>query len=780
MRHSIHAACLLMSTVGLPALAIAATDDAAAETTSGTTASAADAAGRLEEVVVTARKRAEDLQAVPLSAQVVNAEQLAQRNHNTLIDLAHSLPGVTVAPGGGTQILSIRGIGSGPNESFDQSVGLFIDGIFHGRSRSTTATFLDVDSVEVLKGPQSTYFGNNAIAGALNINSKKPGDAFNGWTRMLYGQFGQYAIEGAVGGAISDTFTARVAATANGVDEGWIKNINLDNSAPVVRNRAARATFGLQLSESFDALLKVEGGRNVTEGAPFGTEPMQVFNCPPISPFPPDIFGGCAAYVGQPTVDSRSNVDAAGQGTELSNFESVLTLNYNLGAMQLTSVTGYYHFDYNLNFNNSGLPVPTVTTNAPEDYRQFSQELRLASQSGQTVEYLAGLYFQDGSGHYELENNFIFAGPAFFAPGDPVLAYLPLGDNVIYDQDEQSYGVFGAVTWNVTERLKLNAGLRGTWVKKDFTQTIVYGQGTRTYGGLVPLPDALQLPGGYFGQGVPGTQGGERSDDAWQPSVQATYELRPGAMLYASFAKGFKSGGFNGLDRSGLAEAVPYEPEYVRAYEVGLKSTWLDDTLRLNLALFRSNYTDLQSSGFRFNPQAGAFFSVVSNAASSRTEGVELETRWVVGERLRVGLNVAYTDVSYLSYPQAPPTLLQTSQGIGMRDASGTPVGEPLWSGSASVAYSLPIASDYRLTTDASPFCTSRSRNVDAFARLVSSSPYCRLDARVSLDRQGGPWSVDLIGNNLTDRVILTAAGGFYTASRQPPRSVALQFQYRW
>src|SRR5882762_5906458 len=196
---------------------------------------------RLEEIIVTAQKRTENLQDVPVSVQVIGGQILAQQNHNSLEELTQTVPAVHISAGAdqnGSNSIFIRGIGSGSDPSFDQSVAVFTDDIYKGRSRMSEAAFLDLDRIEVLKGPQTTFFGNNAIAGALNIVTKKPGDHFDAWSRALYGMFGQYAVEGAVSGPITDTFGARLAVTRNGDDRGWIENVSLGEHAPRINNLA--------------------------------------------------------------------------------------------------------------------------------------------------------------------------------------------------------------------------------------------------------------------------------------------------------------------------------------------------------------------------------------------------------------------------------------------------------------------------------------------------------------------------------------------------------------
>src|SRR2546421_2164472 len=194
--------------------------------------------------------------------------------------------------------------------------------IYHGRSRTTQATFLDLDRIEVLKGPQSTFFGNNAIAGALSIVTRKPGDTLDGFARALYGEYGQYAAEGAVGGPLNDKLGARAAVTFNGGD-GWIKNVNTGEYAPHVHDMAGRVTLLFKATEDLEATLKIEGSKHRETGAAFSGQPMQIVNCPPPPPITPNFAGpGCAQYLsvgGLPTgFDNNRTGDDPGQGNDLS------------------------------------------------------------------------------------------------------------------------------------------------------------------------------------------------------------------------------------------------------------------------------------------------------------------------------------------------------------------------------------------------------------------------------------------------------------------------------
>ena len=373
--------------------------------------------GDLGEVVVTAQRRKENIQDVPVSAEVVGGLALQQQNIESLSTLSEITPDVHIEPHPRSGDLYIRGIGSGENHSFDQSVGTFIDDIYHGRARSLIAgTFLDLDRVEVLKGPQSTFFGNNAIAGAISIVTKKPGDTFEGYARALYGEYQQYAAEAAAGGPVNEWLGLRIAATANGFG-GWIKNVNTGENEPRQNNAAARITAVARPTKDLDITLKLEGNVDRQMSATY----FQLMGCPPAVPFAPAGFCSVALAEGLPTgLDTDENAKKPGDGTRLSENEYVLTANYHQWGQTFSSVTGYYNYHFQLNIDGDLTPNPLLTAQAPERYDQFSQEFRITSPVNQTIEYLAGAYLQSDSLHFEQAFSYFFLSPAI--SGAPPLA----------------------------------------------------------------------------------------------------------------------------------------------------------------------------------------------------------------------------------------------------------------------------------------------------------------------------------------------------------------------
>jgi iron complex outermembrane recepter protein len=740
------------------------------------------ATATLEEVVVTAQRRAEDLQKVPISVQVVTGQDLALQNQNSLDLMSQTTPGLHVMADGPNSDMYIRGIGSRGYESVDQSVSMFEDDIYHGRSRLSSATFLDLDRVEILKGPQTTYFGNNAIAGALNIVTRKPTSQFEADGRALYGNHGQYVAEAAIGGPITDQLGIRVAVTDNG-GSGWIRNTNIGRDTPSQDNLAGRVTLVYRPTGDLDATLKIEGSNNRVSNGGWGAQPFQIVNCPPPPPLPVSFGdGNCAAALSQHLpigIHNNQNAAEAGQNTQLETGEGVLTLNYRKWGDTITSVTGFSAYHYEENADGDAVPQYLLSFSLPEHYHQISQELRIASPSGQPLEYLAGAYYQSDYTRIGLVQNFPFLNPIIrtIPPFAPLVPYLPVGRNISYTQGEDVYSLFGAGRWNVTGALKLNAGLRASSVTKNFTQNLFYAHGTTPFDGQVPLPPALASLPVAFGLGPPGFLSGDRRDRALMPSAGLQYQFAPDVMAYFSFAKGFKAGGFNSANSSGIAADVAYGPEHVNAYELGLKSKWLDNKLRLNLDVFRSDYNDLQVATPVYVTRAVIQYEV-RNVATSIAQGVEFEGRWAATEAFRLIANVTYADTHYVSYPNASPDVF-AAVPVPSQDLSGKPTQfAPKWTANLTAMYAIALPGDYKLTASISPYFSSSFFLLPTDEPQFEQGSYTRLDGRLTLQIPDGHWAIDLIGQNLTNADVITSYGGPFSAAKAMPWSIAAQIRY--
>jgi outer membrane receptor protein involved in Fe transport len=363
--------------------------------------------------------------------------------------------------------------------------------------------------------------------------------------------------------------------------------------------------------------------------------------------------------------------------------------------------------------------------------------------------------------------------------------FLPLAQEIAFTQDEKSYSVFGSLDWHITEQFKLSPGVRGTRVTKDFAGALFYGTASQPYGGVVTLPTNLTPLAAALGLGTPYNRTLSRTDDAWMPSLSAQYQFDRNVMTYASYTRGFKSGGFNASDTTGVAANQPFDSESVDAYELGIKSKLWNNRLLLNLDVFRSDFEDLQVAALRANA-ANTFTSVVQNAAKSRSQGLELESVWVVSESVRLALQGMYLDAYYVSYPNASPSAIQQLAGAKVQDLSGRPTQfAPRTSGSATVTFSPTIGS-YQLTAEARELWSASYYLSGVDDELLKQGQYIRWDARLSLEKIGSGWGLDLIGKNLTDRNILEFAGSMATSlgsslqQKQMPRNYAIQGRYRW
>jgi len=761
--------------------------------------SRADSAGNpseLQEIIVTAQKRAENLQEVPISTVVLGSNFIQDQNVNSLADLNLKVPELRVANSNGASEIYIRGVGSGQNPSLDNAVGIFIDDIYHGRSKFTNESLLDVDRIEVLKGPQGTFFGNSAIAGAISVVTKVPGETFDAYSRALIAPGGNsgnsYALEGAAGGPVTDKFAVRVAASTNGM-QGWMKDISTGQLVPDLHNEAGRITLQFKPTEKLDIVWKNEA----TNREELGTFWYQVDNCPPPAPFVAS--GNCSAFLARSTqlptgLNNNNYSQPLGDGSWMKTYESMLRMEYKVGESTLTSVSGYTGYKFTQDLALVPFPDNQNNTQYKEKYQQYSEELRLVSPAGKPLEYLLGGYFQhdDYRNGYDGSGNTTFTlAPAAGAAQPSLIPYLPVAATGGFTQGERSYAAFGSATWNFADKWQAGVGLRWSSTYKDFTREMYYGTATQSYGGIVALPSSLQNAAAAFYGVLHNVPFLERTDDAWMPSAKIQYQISPQAMTYVSYNRGFLPGGFNGMDLSGIPARIMFGPEYVDAYEAGLKSELFDRQVRLNIAAFWSVYRDLQVQAFSYNPAivggvGGANF--VQNAASSRSRGLEYEAEWKINPLLQISASGAYLDSVYLRYPLAGQTQLLRIQNILTQDLSGAPTPfAPKFAGNITGTLSAPVANGYRFFAEVIGDYSSGyylgTFNNDPLHYVRS---WFTLGSRLTLATEDGRWAVDLMGNNLTNAIIpvleanMPSSPGSIYVQKNQPINFALQVRYRF
>lgn len=750
----------------------------------------------LEEVIVTAQKREQNLLEVPVSAIVIPRLKIQNADINNIEELQSYVPNLTITDTALGPRLHIRGVSSGVNQGFEQSVGLYVDGIYRGRSLQSRMALVDIERVEVLRGPQSILFGKNSIAGALNISTVGPTDYLDlGVTGLYSPDFDQSELTAFLSGPMSDTFSGRLTAYARNMS-GYMENLTLGRDEPDREERMVRGILDWNPTEALDIRLKVELASYDVSG-----EQLEIINdrAAQAGPFTGLNYSQILLLFGQDASVANNFQDfkRSSNGDEFSNDteEFVLTINYrNWGDLLLTSTTGYSSYDMDELCDCDITGGNVFSVDFSEDFSQFSQELRLMSPGGETVGWIAGVYYQNS------ELNFY---DSINVPADSVL--VPVVDGLagagaggliadtsvprFFDQDTDLLSAFGQSTCNLSDRWYLTAGARISSEKKKASRTLTV---STIDGEPLPPPTAPYTQGLYaaiFNITDHALQG-DRKTTRFMPSLDIQYDISGSSMAYFSVSKGVKSGGYDARSNNAPENGGSFEfdDEDAISYELGAKMLLNGGATELNAAIFYMNYNDLQVSAFD-----GVLGFNVGNAGKAVTRGIELGGRWLVTDHLLLYGSIAFTDFEYKQFygecyfgqvPDAP-------DGINCDYKGKTTMLSPDYSGILSADYNAPLGSslDWGFNLDlifSGKYLTSS--NLDP---LQEQPSYYKLNARLSITGRSERWELALVGKNLTNEEIMTlsgdvplAGGSFgapgFSAFYEQPRSIALQATLRY
>lgn len=764
--------------------------ETASDTTQATAASSSSST-ELEEIMVTAQRREQRIQDVPISVAVTSGESIAKMGTTDLMDLSIRQPAVHIGTGVQSNNIHIRGVGSGLNAGFEQAVGTFVDGVYRPRSRTTQAGLFDVERVEVLNGPQTTFFGNNTVAGALNITTRKPSRDFGYDTQILYAPTdGQFLLQGALTGPLSNTLSARFAAQFSGM-EGYTHNEYSGSDGPRMRDGIVRASLRWEPSDAFRSDLRVDYAIN-RDKSTFNAE---ITGCPPPAGYPA-ARGPCLAYLnlkGTTDIDNRLDfhADTGPSAFNLDVWEGAWTNRLSLDGMALNSISGYSYEKANSFINATPLPVTGVAGyfynpfRQIETYKLFTQELRLESDNDNWLQYMAGAYYSHGdldSDSYASLFNSTAAGTA----GAPVTsASTPIGNNRSLYQIDQTLSGFGQLTAKLGAGFKASAGLRYTRVTKDASRRGRVGIGSPTAdpNGFIELDPATQAK--IFPTAATNNNpftNPHKHYSKLMPSANVSYDITSEITGYASYTKGFKAGGFS--DSNTPAQ---FDSENVDSYELGIKGTALERDLFFTADVFYEDFKDLQQALSLIGP-TGAIISTVGNAASSVSKGVEFSTSYRIIEHLNVNVSGAYIKSYFTDYKSAACTILQiaTAGSNCVQDLSGRPTAfAPRFSATAGFTWTVPTSDEHSVRIEPNVFYSSGYYLSSTDDELVYQPSYKQIDLRLGYGPDNRNWEVALIGKNLNDAKVRNSASAIATAPGlawsllQRSRSVALSFSMR-
>jgi iron complex outermembrane recepter protein len=691
-------------------------------------------------IIVTGRLRGdESVQDVPLAVTVVSTEQLATQGALTAEDIETLAPNLVIdpvnaGPGGGA--ISLRGVSFEDIEkSFEPTVGLVVDGVFLGTNTGVLSNAFDFEQVEVLRGPQGTLFGRNTIGGVINIRRSRPTKELGLRAEATFGNFGRRELNAVVNVGDGDIFGLKVWGYDRQFD-GFYHNVTLDRTTGENTNTNVGASLLIEPTPDLEFLF-------VAEYTEIGGDPA----VSSLSNNTDAICAGLGALIPGQCNRGNNNSDlytVFANEVGLIEFDEIALsgqINWDIGGLTVTSITALRDSDERVVQDFDATSIPFFQTDRIQDYRQFSQELRVGGEFTEGLSGVLGLFYWDSE--YQLEQITTLPGGAQQTP--------------FTDHSTQSFAIFGDFDVSLTDRLRLSLGARYSWDDKEFTRTIA--------------------PGVAFS-----------NEDSWSeftPRVSLDYSLTDDNLIYAAYARGYRAGGFNGRANSESAVATAFDTEIVDSYELGLKNSFLNGDLIINLAVFYSDYNDKQEDVVQATPPGSPNpqETVTLNAASATIKGLEVDLRARLFEGFSLIGALGLLDADYDSFfvdlnlngvqdpnEDASGRLLRRAPDVTFSIAANyeTPVTDR-----SDIAFNLRFSttSEYQTTIVPAPgnFGQNDPRGLRApFSDLAAAITY-------SFDiNDNSEAYVRVFGRNLLDEQVLSAAlpvaGLFTFGSGVPPR----------
>jgi iron complex outermembrane receptor protein len=759
----------------------------------------------LEEITVTARRREESLQSTPVAVTALTGEALEMRAATSVEAVSQFVPNVqfdgaaALSGGAYNATVFIRGIGQNDFAIFsDPGAAMYLDGVYLGRSIGGIMDAVDLERVEVLRGPQGTLFGRNTIGGAVNIVSRLPSDEFEGEVSLTGGRFNRFDGKAVVNIPLSDTFSTRFTVASINRD-GYQKRLT-DGEDPGDRDaRIGRVQALWNASETLDFTLSLDATRVRQNSAP-----LTLVDVAPVGvPFQNLYNGLVAPGLGIPAPNGVSTVNVSWRtadidetwagGPSVNDLDArgaSLTVDWDLGAVAVKSITAYRELEALFARDGDNTPFTFRETINDDDQDQFSQELQLAGTSfDERLTWLVGAYYFDESAQEEGKANLALGtfaalealtlapgttwcglpGPnpraiaacpppplRFGGAGNPNNVGVDVGVDLFTRVANESVALFGQGTFDITDTLSVTAGLR--WTQDDKEVQLVH----------------FREASGQYVVGAPGTQ--DTFVEKWSevtPKLGLELQLTQDALLYLSYAKGYKSGGFNARPLSGIAEVqTPYDPEIVDSYEVGAKTSWWDRRVTANLAAFFNDYTDMQLT-INATPQ-----NFVRNAGEAEIKGAELEVVARLAQGFDVNVAAGYLDAQYT---ELDPQLATLNPPL---TADKKLVKAPDWTLSAGMQYRFDVGAGEIVLRGDWSYKSKVFHDVFNDARIAQEA-FDLFNAYAAFITSGGRWEIAVFGTNLSDeryRLSGNSSAGFGLAEStfSPPREWGATLRYRF
>ena len=721
----------------------------------------ASSANTVEQVIVTAQKREENVQTVPLSVSPVTAATIERLHITDFKDVTASVPNVQVQVNAGISTAAsyvIRGIGIAANPSpyVGTEVGTVIDGVVLSVNQIALSDQFDIERLEVLRGPQGTLFGANTTGGVINIVTRQPTGEFGAYGTVTIGNYNRTDASVAVNFPIIQDVLAGKISFSHRSHDGYYTNLYTGGDLGHINSNQLRTYLRWTPNDKVDATWTGEFRRMRN-----GTDVLMNFSYPGEIFYRPTTPHNFSLYSDVPDVHN-TDIDS-----------NTVTVNWQSAFGKITSITNHMHWK-SLGYQDiDGIDLFGYAQVGRQTGWQTSQEIRDTFHPMSNVEVLVGIFAQ-GWGYWSDGQGW----PAFSSP-----VVITQGIN---KEKTINLAAFTQVYWDVTEKLRVQLGLRVSHEKVHMYRanyTWIQPAGTDPMKGFGNLVGATRLP-------ISTTNYPSSAEETWTNfggKIGADYKVTDHAMLYGYYARGFKSGGFNGRITR-VEDIGPFDPEYVDSYEAGVKSQWLDNRLRLNVAAFLNKWQDMQVNQvfYRGNPPVGS--SRIINAGAATTKGVEVEAEVVPVRGLRLNASLGYLNAVYDEFragngPACPPPPTAPTPGCSLDYSGRDLVYSPKWNGSLSATYEWPL---WNGDADATLQYVYNGKRWGNYTQAPSEfmPAYELLNGNLTWGPSDADWSVSLWGRNLTNKrylnLVLDAPPLFTEALFGSPREYGVDFKFKF
>ena len=726
----------------------------------------------LEEIVVTAQKREDSIQTVPIAITAIDGDVLDNKAVVNLESLQGLVPGAQIGQFANTPhgaVFNIRGMGAiEPDPYAGSAVMVTIDGVPQYFNMTSLVDLFDVERVEVLRGPQGTLFGANTTGGVVNIVTKAPSGEYNGKVQVTAGDWNRFDVKAAADLPINEKLSLRLSGFHHGRD-GFITNVYDGSDIGSIDVNSVRATLKYDAGNGFEATWRNEILRS-KNGSPYigmGAYPGEAEYVAPGTIAGPNAgvqYTGYCMPVGSPckAPDEYYSANSSEQDMSDMNIDaSTLEMVWNDTSLgTITTITSFKQFDLHEYTDQDGTVEFLASTDRRTDGDQITQEIRVNSQVSENIDLVYGLYFSEDSYYHSQNFRAQFASPGF-------------SQVTAQDQERSSQAIFAHSFIDLSDRLRLQVGGRyskeETEMKVDVTHFISL-DGVSRYFGDDRLADF----------GIDFTAQGKDDWTDWSAKVGLDYQISENTLAYGHISRGFKSGGFVG--RITIPEDIgPYDPEIVETIELGMKTDLMDNKLRLNVNIFKNDYQDLQLALIYFTKNSLGFDvngNSILNAADATTQGIEVEFFAAPSPNLRVNGAVTFLEAEYDDFPYTNA------------DGSVTNLSGYRLQNAPEITANFGFDYSWRTGNGEMMLSAIYKYNDEKFNTSLLNTPRSTIqetdliDANLMWTPDSDDWSVNFWVKNVADEryvsSVFEAPGVLAIVNFLPPREYGISFDFNW